>query len=317
MRKPNCTSSMSTIRVTSFVHTKTPLVAPTCLVRSWSSSQLLILVASSSLVTTIRSLFLIVAQSVILTVLQTTIAFISFYSDVEHEVLPVTSGHRVTLTYNLHFPAPLDPTALLDCPEFLPKGGLLGFWLYHSYPVKPARYQEIDHLLKLLKGEDETIRSACSELGLHTSIKTVIEDEVSCRYESWNGCGRLLMDYAKDLSQYEYWEVNDSWISFFLTDDDPSAQLVHPYNETPKVFRDRNGNPPGRLSKPIAWVTNPERKGDLVAGYDSNYISYGNEPSWGYKYIKLTLVETFGPFGKRDKYEEYEDITETDMEISD
>lgn len=32
-----------------------------------------------------------------------SIAFAAFYSDIEHEVLPVTSGYRVTLTYNLFF----------------------------------------------------------------------------------------------------------------------------------------------------------------------------------------------------------------------
>ncbi|EEB97127.1 hypothetical protein MPER_03612 [Moniliophthora perniciosa FA553] len=31
------------------------------------------------------------------------IAFVAFYSDTTHEVLPVTSGNRVTLTYNLYF----------------------------------------------------------------------------------------------------------------------------------------------------------------------------------------------------------------------
>ncbi len=32
-----------------------------------------------------------------------SIAYVAFFSDVEHEVLPVTAGHRVTLTYNLYF----------------------------------------------------------------------------------------------------------------------------------------------------------------------------------------------------------------------
>ncbi len=31
----------------------------------------------------------------------------AFYSDVEHEVLPVTSGHRITLTYNLYQLSPI------------------------------------------------------------------------------------------------------------------------------------------------------------------------------------------------------------------
>lgn len=31
-----------------------------------------------------------------------SIAYIAFYSDIEHEVLKVASGHRVTITYNLY-----------------------------------------------------------------------------------------------------------------------------------------------------------------------------------------------------------------------
>jgi hypothetical protein len=73
----------------------------------------------------------------------------AFYSDCEHEVLEVTTGHRVTLTYNL-FAVPhrtslkgktegLDVTGLplyravkeaLDEPEFLPHGALLQYVVF-------------------------------------------------------------------------------------------------------------------------------------------------------------------------------------------
>lgn len=34
---------------------------------------------------------------------QQTIKWVAFYGDCEHEVLEVTKGHRVTLTYNLYY----------------------------------------------------------------------------------------------------------------------------------------------------------------------------------------------------------------------
>ena len=34
---------------------------------------------------------------------QPSVCYVAFFNDVEHEVAPVTSGHRVTLTYNLYF----------------------------------------------------------------------------------------------------------------------------------------------------------------------------------------------------------------------
>jgi hypothetical protein len=72
---------------------------------------------------------------------QPAIQWAAFYSDCEHEVLEVTSGHRITLTYNLYVTrgaglsagheSALDPTKLplydtlktaLECPSFLPGG---------------------------------------------------------------------------------------------------------------------------------------------------------------------------------------------------
>ena len=90
---------------------------------------------------------------------QPTIGYVAFYSDVEHEVAPVISGHRVTLTYNLYFNngpgsskdsasehLSLPPTVnenafresfqgLLENPEFLAYGGTLAFGLRHVYPI--------------------------------------------------------------------------------------------------------------------------------------------------------------------------------------
>jgi len=36
---------------------------------------------------------------------QPSIAYVAFFSDIEHEVAPVISGYRVTLTFNLYIDA--------------------------------------------------------------------------------------------------------------------------------------------------------------------------------------------------------------------
>ena len=83
-----------------------------------------------------------------------SIAYVAFFSDVEHEVMPVTSGHRVTITYNLYYavnkPEPSTELnqistneqsfqaalqAALQDPSFLPTGGSLMFGLRHQYPL--------------------------------------------------------------------------------------------------------------------------------------------------------------------------------------
>ena len=92
---------------------------------------------------------------------QPSIAYVAFFSDVEHEVMPVTSGHRVTITYNLYYAvdsSDSEPSALsvpkqistneqsfrdalhaiLQDPSFLPDGGNLMFGLRHQYPLATA-----------------------------------------------------------------------------------------------------------------------------------------------------------------------------------
>jgi len=82
------------------------------------------------------------------------IQWAAFYSDCEHEVFPVTSGSRITLTYNLFASRGFEklagsqtinanPTSLplyttlqdaLASPNFMRKGGQLGIYLAHAYP---------------------------------------------------------------------------------------------------------------------------------------------------------------------------------------
>jgi len=46
-----------------------------------------------------------------------SVAYIAFYSDIEHEVLKISSGHRVTITYNLYL---VDPTPSEKIPSIVP-----------------------------------------------------------------------------------------------------------------------------------------------------------------------------------------------------
>ncbi|KAI6111169.1 hypothetical protein F5141DRAFT_1112871 [Pisolithus sp. B1] len=80
------------------------------------------------------------------------VGYVSFFSDIEHEVRVVTAGHRVTLTYNLYFipekqaipvissPAPYEQRlrellyTLLTNPDLLPEEGVPRFWSATSIP---------------------------------------------------------------------------------------------------------------------------------------------------------------------------------------
>ncbi|KAJ2926708.1 hypothetical protein H1R20_g10382, partial [Candolleomyces eurysporus] len=125
------------------------------------------------------------------------IAFAAFYSDIEHEVLPVEDGYRITLTYNLHLadtdlpiPKALSDTlaslksALLDLisnPQILPNGGALGFGLLYQYPINPKFQKDLVKFAGALKGNDALVKTACSSIGLDVAVMVgydlVDEDE--------------------------------------------------------------------------------------------------------------------------------------------
>ena len=121
------------------------------------------------------------------TAAEPSVCFVAFFGDIEHEVLPVTSGFRVTLTYNIyHKPGLMHPNTssiptpfqlklkqtlvdLVNDKSKLPKGGYLGFGLVHEY-VHTGR-KLLEPLLGQLKGSDRALADVCDELGLRYSLR--------------------------------------------------------------------------------------------------------------------------------------------------
>ncbi|KAF8133330.1 hypothetical protein EV363DRAFT_52245 [Boletus edulis] len=116
--------------------------------------------------------------------------FVAFYGDIEHEVLPVTSGYRVTLTYNLYH-GPVHPNTssiltpfhlklkhtladLVNDKSILPNGGYLGFGLIHEYVH--TGHNLVEPLLDQLKGSDCSLANVCEELGLRYSLRLLYRE---------------------------------------------------------------------------------------------------------------------------------------------
>lgn len=109
----------------------------------------------------------------------------AFFGDVEHEVLPVTSGYRVTLTYRLYHTSPSGPAsfdvsndllhgelvAALQTPDFMRRGGTLGCFCQHKYANTSTR---LDEFSPHLKGEDAVIYEAAKSLGLSIALKPIL-----------------------------------------------------------------------------------------------------------------------------------------------
>ena len=103
------------------------------------------------------------------------VSWAAFFSDVEHEVLPVTDWYRLTLTYNLYCEGNklqnVTPTAnitnspfyhelraAVSNPHLLRDGGVLGFSCQHHYVFQDLNCTE--DLPYLLNGADKIIYMA-------------------------------------------------------------------------------------------------------------------------------------------------------------
>ena len=134
-----------------------------------------------------------------------SIKYTAFYNAVEHELSPVTSGYRVSLTYNLCYddtPLPTWPlrgdgvteeeanlrqtlSPLIENLDFLPDGGYLGFGLRYQYPIK-TESSHLGSFVGALKGGDAVIKRVADELNMNAQLKLVYEEEEE-EEEDWGG----------------------------------------------------------------------------------------------------------------------------------
>ncbi|KIY63509.1 hypothetical protein CYLTODRAFT_359861 [Cylindrobasidium torrendii FP15055 ss-10] len=205
-----------------------------------------------------------------------SIAWVAFYSNVTHEVLPVTSGARVTLTYNLYFKDAKD-TAIQaarsteadskyamvkkDLAELVAahdEDHLFGFGLAHEYPLtqKDLRGGTLNGLAHFFKGSDALICAACEDLGLNVSITVLYEDE--------DEDDELVRYLSPSVLKTPGWEVHRREALYYKM----------------TMLKDVK----------MTWVT-PETENTKA---ESKFIAYGNEASLDSVYGKVCMVASKG-----------------------
>jgi hypothetical protein len=228
-----------------------------------------------------------------------SIGYAAFFSDIEHEVTQMISGHRVTLTFNLYFdgdeltsakdlyPQPANKGAfretfrgLLENPEFMADGGTLGFGLRHVYPIE----NDLSHVYGILKGSDAVVYQSVRALGCEPMLYTYYQDGIR------NAEG-VIIDEVADLSNgpYEY--------------DDLESILVE---EGGILVNDRPGSDGYSLpgEEQVEWVT-PVTS---LNRQESAYVHYGNEATLEWAYGDVCLIVRIGKAGDRLAY-----VTDADI----
>ena len=238
---------------------------------------------------------------------QPSIGYVAFFSDIEHEVAPVTSGHRITLTYNLYFDdgGPVSANdavskhltppqlanedafrdaflALLENPEFLAEGGTLAFWLRHVYPIK----DDLEHVYSALKGSDAVIYRRVRALGYEPALYVFYEGHSDDESEG------VIIDKVIDFDKVVVKE-DDTHISIALRE---GGTLVNDgWYHPPKV----SGWGEGELPEPLEWVT---PRTTFNRQEDSYIQYYGNDPVHKWLYWNVCLVVRVGEAGDRLAY---------------
>ncbi|KZV79196.1 hypothetical protein EXIGLDRAFT_661340 [Exidia glandulosa HHB12029] len=225
------------------------------------------------------------------------VSWVAFYSDVEHEVLPVKSGHRITLTYNLYFTEGLTVVPSLPATEplqlafqnvlkdetFLPAGGRLGFGLKHQYPVPTKvdwgeEQKALQDLSHALKGADRAIFHTAHLLGLQPKLAMAYEFEETGVY--------LLNSVYSGDGQVDSWADVMEW---------EKAELVEPYMPEPDDYGYEYYVEAAKKAVPVEWIV-PRTSSTRV---ESHYVAYGNEASLSSIYGDLVLIVTVPEKDKR------------------
>lgn len=228
---------------------------------------------------------------------QSHVGYVAFFSDVDHEVAKVISGHRVTITYNLYFKdeepvvenismfPPIETnfrTALksaLDDEGFLPDGGFLGFGLSHEYPIETGPEivytDKVELIARYLKGGDAVIRRVCKSLGLKTKI--MLDFDVGVGSEFLHDTD--LRNDRLTLKPYE----DEDFIDFIWRRPmrEGNSYRINHQDRTPDFE--------------VLWVSDPH----VFNQVKLPYLAMGNEPILTIQYGKFCFLVEVGKSGKR------------------
>ena len=235
--------------------------------------------------------------------LPTATHWAAFFSDVEHEVYPVTSGHRITLTFNLYHVQPPQPatfsvdvsatplyktmSAALHNPHFMREGGTLGFFCEYKYVEttasgKVAWDSSQGKDPNFLKGGDMVIYQVAKSFGLSVSINPVCGI-----YRKKNEKNYILPKFGHQTTSWDY--------------DEDTNLLQSELNRSGDIY----------LSDKIKWCGWSDE-------WDEPAISsahYGNEISTVMYYQAAALLIEVPKYSTRRGHNETSDQSEKDMEL--
>jgi len=170
--------------------------------------------------------------------------------------------------------------ALLENPQFLPDGGILGFGLRHVYQVEGG--QGLNHVYGLLKGSDATVYRAVRAVGFEPVLYLYFESKRLSQMYDNDPVEAGLIDRV---IQTEASVVVDSFIEELLEHGGFTIRLEGAWGE-PVVH------------EALHWVMPVT----VFNRQSSTYAVYGNNTSLGLAYGDVCLIVRLGKAGERLAY---------------
>lgn len=237
-----------------------------------------------------------------------TAAYVAFYSDVEHEVLEVTSGYRVTITFNLFFDLTRNSLAVpfsrskipenpftatlrenLRNPNFVRMHKYLGFGLEYTYPQRADEYGP--NLTRCLKGPDSFLYLVLSKLGLKPELRYLYRSE-------YGSCDFWVMREGIIDGRQQNEASNETELDYLLEDTEASIVWANRKSEevlgsSPVSYRHpwicsyyNDAQRYRTRTLPVDWVTNPS---DNLVGRTA-WVEVGNEPAHEVYYYAVCII---------------------------
>jgi len=235
----------------------------------------------------------------------TSVAYVAFYSDVQHEVLEVTSGARITITYNLYYDSFRSPPPVLHPripisenhftnslreayrdAAFIKECKYIGFGLEHQYPG--TRRHDIYPRVVDLKGVDAYLFHALQDTMSSPTLRYLYQSE----YDSWGETFDLLLSRPVEGRNTGYNEFTEMQ---FLIKSDKNALIVWREGrseETLDLAGKRSYKNPHYIDDyrsrgvNVQWVTPPS----MNFSGNTYFVESGNEPMQEIYYYKVCII---------------------------
>ncbi|KAG8980187.1 hypothetical protein FRB90_007770 [Tulasnella sp. 427] len=249
--------------------------------------------------------------------------WVFFYSDVEHEILPVTSGHRFTIAYDVfatdtvQYRAP-DNTDKVDAhllslysalrgplldENFLVQGGKLAFGLEYRYPATELEVNKAEGFDGILKGNDYLLFHTLTALSLAPQLRAVYDPT---EYSEWLQKKRLQEltasgKYHYPADQFSSFQLRNlakgqpEDVAFFTAANFkgiPSSSCEGMLYSRVELLEQRLH---ASIDWDLIWVQRPAVRSWSKA---STFARYGNEPDTSFSYVAGVLIVDIPPVGE-------------------